>query len=345
LSPYIAATRPDSPYRHWSDSRDFRETCQKQQQRRAALYRTASETCDRDCHARERYAQHPRPREFLAMKEVILLLDDDLTTLTVLERALSGAGFNCCVSSDPKQALSIVGSRSEIAVVVTDLYMPHMSGLQFAQALSETPLGRPTPRILLLTAQPSLESAIGALRGGACDFLVKPISTEDLIAAVTRALDRARQDRLIHRGRVPEMPKPQQPVQPGSLESTGRRPKVPVLDTIEKLRRLRSRYDSHKLDDVAWELLLELLRTEQGEHKLSVSALTISIPGVSATTSLRRIGELTTRGYVDRVPDARDGRRDFVALTSKAHDLLKEYLADVDRYLTDIQSSGATPSA
>jgi DNA-binding response OmpR family regulator len=275
------------------------------------------------------------------MKEVILLLDDDLTTLTVLERSLGGAGFNCISSSDPKQALTIVSTKSEIAVVVTDLYMPHMSGLQFAKALSETPLGRPTPRILLLTAQPSLESAIGALRGGACDFLVKPVSTAELVAAVTKALERARQDRLIHRGRAPDIA--HEGIQ-NDIESTGRR-KVPVLDTIEKLRSLRSRYDEHKLDDVAWELLLELLRTEQGDHKLSVSALTISIPGVSATTSLRRIGELTARGYVDRVPDARDGRRDFVSLTLKAHDLLKDYLADVDRYLTDIHNGPAVPSA
>jgi DNA-binding response OmpR family regulator len=276
-----------------------------------------------------------------SMKEVILLLDDDLTTLTVLERSLGGAGFNCISSSDPKQALTIVATKSEIAVVVTDLYMPHMSGLQFAKVLSETPLGRPTPRILLLTAQPSLESAIGALRGGACDFLVKPVSTAELVAAVTKALERARQDRLIHRGRAPDIA--HEGIQ-NDIESTGRR-KVPVLDTIEKLRSLRSRYDEHKLDDVAWELLLELLRTEQGDHKLSVSALTISIPGVSATTSLRRIGELTARGYVDRVPDARDGRRDFVSLTLKAHDLLKDYLADVDRYLTDIHHGPAVPSA
>jgi CheY-like chemotaxis protein/DNA-binding MarR family transcriptional regulator len=276
------------------------------------------------------------------MKEVILLLDDDLTTLTVLERELGGAGFNCRTSSDPKQALSIVAGSDSIAVVVTDLYMPHMSGLQFVEAMSELPLGRPAPRALLLTAQPSLESAIGALRGGACDFLTKPVSTSDLVAAVTRALDRARQDRLIHRGRAPETA---QQAQPESLEGTARKSRVPVLDTIEKLRRLRARYDAHKLDDVAWELLLELLRTEQGDHKLSVSALTISIPGVSATTSLRRIGELTTRGYVDRVPDARDGRRDFVALTLKAHELLKDYLADVDRYLNDIHSGVAAPSA
>jgi CheY-like chemotaxis protein/DNA-binding MarR family transcriptional regulator len=272
------------------------------------------------------------------MQEAILLLDDDLTTLTVLERSLKGAGFNVCVSNDPKQALSIVAANSSIAVVVTDLYMPHMSGLQFVEALGELSLGRPTPRALLLTAQPSLESAIGALRGGMCDFLVKPVSTPDLSAAVNRALNQARQDRLIDRASAPES------ARDASMDTgpgVARKAKVPVLDTIEKLRKLRARYDEHKLDDVAWELLLELLRTEQGDHKLSVSALTISIPGVSATTSLRRIGELTARGYVDRVPDERDGRRDFVALTLKAHDLLREYLADVDRYLTDIHSAGA----
>src|SRR5215467_6869526 len=137
------------------------------------------------------------------MKEAILLIDDDLTTLTVLERALAGSGFNCRSSNDPKQALSIVAANDAIAVIVTDLYMPHMSGLQFVEALSELPLGRPTPRALLLTAQPSLESAIGALRKGACDFLVKPVSTGDLVAAVSRALQRARADLLIHRGRAP----------------------------------------------------------------------------------------------------------------------------------------------
>src|ERR1700741_4971685 len=172
------------------------------------------------------------------MKEVILLLDDDLTTLTVLERSLGGAGFNVCTSSDPKQALSIVAANDSIAVVVTDLYMPHMSGLEFVGALSELPLGRPTPRALLLTAQPSLESAIGALRGGMVDFLVKPVSTTDLVAAVNRALDRARQDRLIHRGRAPEVA---QHALSAAAQGPARKAKVPVLDTIEKLRRLRAR--------------------------------------------------------------------------------------------------------
>jgi FixJ family two-component response regulator/DNA-binding MarR family transcriptional regulator len=306
------------------------------------------------------------------MTEEVLLLDDDLTTLTFLEGVLSGAGFKCSVSGDPQQALATVAAREEIAVVVSDLYMPHMSGLEFADALTTLGLNRPVPRVLLLTARPSLESAVGALRSGAHDFLVKPVRPAEIIDTVTRALEKARQDRAAFLGSAPDVVQLirhaeeltgelRRLAEPGIRNSlaarqnepargsfqvvaplpSGQRTKVSVLDTIEQLRRVRDRYNSHKLDEVAWELLLELLRAEQSNQKLSVSALTISIPGVSATTSLRRIGELATGGYVDRTPDARDGRRDFVTLTTKARGLLTDYLANVDTCLTDLLSNEA----
>ena len=307
------------------------------------------------------------------MTEEILLLDDDLTTLTVLEAALGSAGFTCNLCSDPQQALGLVAARPEIAVVVSDLYMPHMSGLQFADALAALELGRPAPRVLLLTARPSLESAVGALRRGAYDFLVKPVSQAEIADAVSRALERARQDRRAHASTTPDVerliqraeelagelrrlaqPGPTLPPRPehlpGELAPTSPAPAAPtrtttsVLDTIEQLRRLRSRYEDHRLDDIGWELLLELLRAEQHEQRLSVSALTISIPGVSATTSLRRIGELATRGYVHRVPDERDGRRDFVSLTAKSRVLLQDYLAHVDSFLMQLRSNSKQAS-
>jgi CheY-like chemotaxis protein/DNA-binding MarR family transcriptional regulator len=311
-----------------------------------------------------------------AMTEEVLLLDDDLTSLTFLEGVLSGAGFKCSVSGDPQQALQTVAAREEIAVVVSDLYMPHMSGLQFADALSNLGLTRPVPRVLLLTARPSLESAVGALRSGAHDFLVKPVRPAEIIDTVRRALERARHDRLAYMASTPdvvklirhaeeltgELRRLAEPVtrnttgarqndpsrdsfQNVTSVQSGQRTKVSVLDTIEQLRRIRNRYNSHKLDEVAWELLLELLRAEQSSQKLSVSALTISIPGVSATTSLRRIGELATAGYIDRTPDARDGRRDFVTLTVKARGLLTDYLANVASCLTDLLSNDTPVSA
>jgi FixJ family two-component response regulator len=263
---------------------------------------------------------------------------------------LSGAGFKCSVSGDPQEALATVAAREEIAVVVSDLYMPHMSGLEFADALTTLGLNRPVPRVLLLTARPSLESAVGALRSGAHDFLVKPIRPAEIIDTVSRALERARQDRRAFMASAPDvvqlirhaeeltgelrrLAEPtarhtssgarQNDLSRESFQNvaplpSGQRTKVSVLDTIEQLRRVRDRYNSHKLDEVAWELLLELLR---------------------------RIGELATGGYVDRTPDARDGRRDFVTLTVKARGLLADYLANVDSCLTDLLSNDTPVSA
>jgi FixJ family two-component response regulator/DNA-binding MarR family transcriptional regulator len=305
------------------------------------------------------------------MSDEILLLDDDLVTLNFLDSVLTGAGFACRTAGDPEQALAAVRARREIAIVLSDIYMPGISGLQFVDQLNSLALAWPAPAVLLLTAHPTLESAIDALRLGACDFLTKPVTPRELVDVVTRVLERVRRQRAESPGKTPDVeilirqaeeiagalrrftqapePRPAPPVAPPAeadepgiqrttIEAAWPKGRISVLDAIEGLRKLRRHYDDHKLDDVAWDLLLEMLRAEQKQMRLSVSALTISIPGVSSTTSLRRVSELTARGYIERVPDARDGRRDFVRLTAKARELLVDYLAHADSCLVDIQS-------
>lgn len=315
------------------------------------------------------------------MSDEILLLDDDAVTLQFLESVLSGAGFTCRTAGDPEQALAAVRAHREIALVVSDIYMPGLTGLQFVDHLNSLELEWPAPAVLLLTAHPTLESAIDALRLGACDFLTKPVRPGELVDVVTRVMERVRRERSEAAGKTPEVevlirhaeeiagalrrftqnPEPRRamPVEPvvvetdelsakrTVIEAQWPKGRISVLEAIEGLRKLRRHYESHKLDDVAWDLLLEMLRAEQKQMRLSVSALTISIPGVSSTTSLRRVSELTARGYIERVPDARDGRRDFVRLTGKARDLLLDYLENADSCLVDIQTADAarTPSA
>jgi DNA-binding MarR family transcriptional regulator len=109
-----------------------------------------------------------------------------------------------------------------------------------------------------------------------------------------------------------------------------------VLDTIEQLRRLRDLYAHHSLDDVEWDLLLELLRAERLQQRMSVSDLTVLARGASTTTWLRRINQLAARGYILRTPDESDARRDFVSLTSKSNDLLTDYLARANAHLRDL---------
>jgi DNA-binding response OmpR family regulator/DNA-binding MarR family transcriptional regulator len=311
----------------------------------------------------------------------VLLLDDDLGMLVFLEGILSHAGYICHIQTDPQAALSQVAFRQEIGLVLSDVYMPGLTGLQFINRLHGLRLGRPVPPVLLLTAQPSIESAIDALRLGAGDFLLKPVRPAELIEAVAHALSRSRTDRTVGTMRSPQIDQLVQQAEelagrlrnladardvepvdtpapaltapqvngktatghPADGEAAVDRRAVEepaallsVLDTIEQLRRLRDLYAHHSLDDVEWDLLLELLRSERLQQRMSVSALTIVVRGASTTTSLRRINQLVARSYIVRIPDASDARRDFVSLTSKSNDLLTDYLTRANAHLRDL---------
>jgi CheY-like chemotaxis protein/DNA-binding MarR family transcriptional regulator len=297
--------------------------------------------------------------------EEVLLLDDDPAMLVFLEGILTGAGYPCRTETNPEAALSHVASSADIGLVLSDVCMPGLTGLQFIDRLHALRLDRPPPRVLLLTGHPSLEAAIDALRLGAQDFLLKPIRPPELIEAIARALTRSRADRTADPTRPPEIRQLVQQAEElaGRLRSlayhadfapaaaplaisgpppaaSAAKPQdpdgralLPVLDTIDHLRRLRDRYMDHELDEVDWDLLLELLRAERLHQRLSVSALTVSSTAASATTSLRRVNKLVSRGYVIRIPDASDARRDFVSLTSKSNDLLGDYLTRANSHL------------
>lgn len=298
----------------------------------------------------------------------VLLLDDDPAMLVFLEGILSGAGYPCRTETNPEAALSHVASSPEIGLVLSDVCMPGLNGLQFIDRLHGLRLDRPAPRVLLLTGHPSLEAAIDALRLGAQDFLLKPIRPPELIEAIARALTRSRADRSSDPTRPPEIRQLVQQAEElaGRLRSLayhadfnparGEAIALPllangaavkaqdadgpallsVLDTIDHLRRLRGRYADHELDEVDWDLLLELLRAERLHQRLSVSALTLSSTAASATTSLRRVNKLVSRGYVIRIPDASDARRDFVSLTSKSNELLGDYLSRANSHLREL---------
>lgn len=295
----------------------------------------------------------------------VLLLDDDATMLGILDGVLTGAGFRCLVALDALTALDLIQARPQIAVVVSDVLMPGLGGLQFVDRLGALPLSQPPPRVLLLSGQPTFEAAVEALRLGVRDFLVKPVQPAELIAAVHAAMEQSRADRAGNLSRSPEiellarqaeelvgrlrmlayraeMPGDTAPAgaaaiePPASLATSAAVGSLAVLETIERLRRLRIQYEHYRLDDVAWDLLLELLRAERLRQRLSVSGLAISVAGVSATTALRRINELAARGFIARTPDPEDARRDFVALTERSQTLLAEYLAQANQYVSTL---------
>ena len=114
----------------------------------------------------------------------VLLIDDDPGLPEVLELLLSREGYDALHAGTVKDGLDRVAAASP-DVVITDLKLPDGTGLDVIQHLHRQ---RPELPLILITSYSSLDSAIGALRAGAVDYLIKPFENEDLLGAVRRAV-------------------------------------------------------------------------------------------------------------------------------------------------------------
>lgn len=115
----------------------------------------------------------------------ILLVDDELSARTAIERILSDAGFTIRCAADGRAALDLVRARVP-DVVVTDLVMPNVDGLGVVAELRARSIDVP---VVLLTALDEAGSAVSAMRAGATDYLTKPVDAEVLLHAIERALE------------------------------------------------------------------------------------------------------------------------------------------------------------
>ena len=118
------------------------------------------------------------------MKGQVLVVDDEQETCDLLEVALVRHGFKVTTSTSAQRALELVGTQ-DFDVVLTDLLMPDMSGLDLCERVLGT---RPNMPVVMITGQGSLETAIGAIRVGAYDFITKPVDPKLLFLSVSRAI-------------------------------------------------------------------------------------------------------------------------------------------------------------
>ncbi len=123
--------------------------------------------------------------------ENLLVVDDDQAFLDLMAHHLRRKGHNVACASDGKQALHALQSGGPFDVLVTDLMMPGMSGLELLRLAKKMD---PTLEVIVITAAPSLEMAISAMReDGAFDYLTKPLEMiSELSLAAERAADHRR---------------------------------------------------------------------------------------------------------------------------------------------------------
>ena len=114
----------------------------------------------------------------------LLIVDDDAAQRSLLTSFLKKQGFNVAAACSGEEALKIV-EHDAPSMLISDVRMPGISGLDL---LDRIRAAFPHLPVLLVTAYADVRDAVGAMRGGALDYLEKPIDLDELLAAVRGAL-------------------------------------------------------------------------------------------------------------------------------------------------------------
>jgi two-component system NtrC family response regulator len=128
----------------------------------------------------------------------ILFVDDDEAGRELSRYNLEGAGHRVTLAADGEEALSRF-SDDEHDLVVTDLRMPRLGGMELLRRLSER---APDVPVIVITAHGSVETAVEAMKSGAYDFIEKPFGRDVLLLTVARALEHRRLTRENRRLRI-----------------------------------------------------------------------------------------------------------------------------------------------
>ncbi|UJR83564.1 sigma-54-dependent transcriptional regulator [Sandaracinus amylolyticus] len=116
----------------------------------------------------------------------VLVVDDERENLEALERIFAREGFRVLTAESGRRALDVCRAQ-RVHVVVTDLMMPGMSGIDLLKALETV---APDAEVVLMTAYGTIETAVEAMRAGAYDFVEKPLKRMQMVKTVQKAAER-----------------------------------------------------------------------------------------------------------------------------------------------------------
>jgi DNA-binding NtrC family response regulator len=129
--------------------------------------------------------------EIMAAQEKVLIVEDEVHALMGLAELISGWGYRTEMACDGVEALERVISWAP-GIVVTDLKMPRMDGLELLERLTEL---KQSMAVIVLTAQGSIEAAVEAMKMGAYDFIQKPVDPTRLRTILANACRQREADR------------------------------------------------------------------------------------------------------------------------------------------------------
>lgn len=120
--------------------------------------------------------------------EKILIVDDEKNYLIILEALLSDEGYEVITTDSPEEALRVVESQ-EIDLLITDMKMPRMSGMELMDKMRQYHSEIP---VIMMTAYATVDKAVTAMKKGAFDYITKPFRNEELILTIKKAINMRR---------------------------------------------------------------------------------------------------------------------------------------------------------
>lgn len=110
----------------------------------------------------------------------ILIVDDEEGVRESLKLILSDH-YNLILVENGSQALDCIKNAPDISLVLMDIKMPKINGLEILEKMKDI---SPKIKVIIITGYKSVETAAEAVRLGACDYIVKPFKSEDILKAV-----------------------------------------------------------------------------------------------------------------------------------------------------------------
>jgi two-component system response regulator PilR (NtrC family) len=121
------------------------------------------------------------------MAERLLIVEDEDTLCESLQRVFQREGYEVDIADSAESAFELLTGKS-YDLIITDIILPGISGIELLAKYRKT---NPAQKVMIITAYASLETAVEAIKAGACDFITKPLMHDEMKRVVRNALDRS----------------------------------------------------------------------------------------------------------------------------------------------------------
>ncbi len=121
------------------------------------------------------------------MAKIIMVVDDSATMRQMVSFTLSSAGFQVVEAGDGQEAVGKLNAGAKPNLVITDLNMPKMNGLEFIRAVRSMPSFKFTP-VLMLTTESDENKKKEGQAAGATGWIVKPFNPEQMLKVISKVM-------------------------------------------------------------------------------------------------------------------------------------------------------------